>query len=43
MLPKKQRRAFAEFTRAAYDDEILGPKTTLLLQLATAAAVGCSP
>ena len=43
MLPKKQREAFDEFCGAAYDDPVLGVKTTLLVKLATAMVVGCYP
>jgi hypothetical protein len=38
-----QRRAFAEFYRSARNNEILEPKTTLMLHLAVAMAVGCYP
>ena len=43
MLPKKHREAFDHFCETAYDDGILGAKTTLLLKLATAMVVGCYP
>jgi hypothetical protein len=43
MLPKRHRAAFDGFCDAAYDDEILGTKTVIMLQLATAMAVGCYP
>ena len=43
MLPKKQREAFSDFCDVAYDGSILGPKTTLMVKLATAMVVGCYP
>ena len=43
MLPVRQHRAFESFCDAAYSDESLGAKTTLMLKLATAMAAGCVP
>ena len=43
LLPKKQKRAYAEFYRAARDNEILDARTTLMVHLAAAMAVGCYP
>lgn len=43
MLPGEQKRAFGAFYRSARKNEILDPKTTLMLLLATAMAVGCDP
>ncbi len=43
MLPREQKRAFGAFYRSAHRNEILDPKTTLMLHLATAMAVGCDP
>ena len=43
LLPTTQRRAFASLYRAARHNDILDSKTTLLLHLATAFAVGCYP
>ncbi len=43
MLPEQQRKAFGEFYDTVRENTILDPKTTLLLHLATAMAVGCSP
>jgi hypothetical protein len=43
MLPKKQREAFSEFYDSARYNDILEPKTTLLLHMATAMAVACHP
>jgi hypothetical protein len=43
MLPKKQKAAYTDFYDSARYNEILEPKTTLMLHLATAMAVGCYP
>lgn len=43
MLPKRQRETFDDFCESAYNGAILGEKTTLMLKLATAMAVGCYP
>lgn len=43
MLPEQQQKAFGEFYDTVRENAILDPKTTLLLHLATAMAVGCSP
>lgn len=43
LLPKKQKRAYAEFYRSARHNETLGSKTTLLIHLSAAMAVGCYP
>ncbi len=43
MLQKRQQEAFGAFYDTARENEILDPKTTFLLHLATAMAVGCSP
>jgi hypothetical protein len=43
MLPKKQHEAYSGFYDAARYNEILEPKTTLMLHLASAMAVGCYP
>ena len=43
MLPEKQQNAFGEFYDTVRHNEILEPKTTLLLHLAAAMALGCSP
>jgi hypothetical protein len=42
-LPKKQKRAFAEFYRSARNNEILDARTTLIIHLASAMAFGCYP
>jgi hypothetical protein len=43
LLPRRQKRAYAEFYRSARQNEILDGKTTLLIHLAAALAVGCYP
>jgi hypothetical protein len=43
MLPKKQKEAFSEFYDSARYNEILEPRTTLLLHMAAAMAVACYP
>ena len=43
MLPTKQHQAYSDFYDAARYNEILEPKTTIMLHLATAMAVACSP
>jgi hypothetical protein len=43
MVSDKQKKAFEDFYDAARNNEILEPKTTLMIHLATAMAVGCYP
>ena len=43
MLPEQQRKSFGEFYDTVRENTILEPKTTLLLHLGAAMAVGCSP
>jgi hypothetical protein len=43
MLPEKQKNAYTEFYNTARFNEILEPKTTLMLHLASAMAIGCYP
>ncbi len=43
MLPTKQKRAFADFYRTARQNDILEPKTTLMIHLAVAMSSGCYP
>ena len=43
MLPEKQQKAYTDFYDSARHNEILEPKTTLLIHLAAAMAVGCYP
>lgn len=43
MLPEQQQKAFGDFYDVTRNNGILEPKTTLLLHLAAAMAVGCVP
>ncbi len=43
MLPKKQLEAFGAFYDSARHNDILDPKTTYLIRMGAAMAVGCSP
>ena len=43
MLPEKQLAAYREFYDAARHNDILDERTTLMVHLATALAVGCDP
>lgn len=43
MLPDIHEKAFTDFYDSVRQNEILEPKTTLLIHLATAMAVGCQP
>ena len=43
MLPEKQQESFGEFYDTVRHNGILEPKTTLLLHLGAAMALGCSP
>ena len=43
MLPEKQLKAYNDFYDSARYNEILEPKTTLMVHLASAMAVGCYP
>jgi len=43
MLPKRQRKAYDGFYDAARHNEVLEPKTTLIVHLAAAMALGCYP
>ena len=43
MLPREQRRAYAAFYRSARNNDVLEPKTTLMIHLAAAMATGCYP
>jgi serine phosphatase RsbU (regulator of sigma subunit) len=43
MAPEKQMKAFDEFYNTSRNNKILDSKTTLLIQMATAMAVGCYP
>jgi hypothetical protein len=43
LLPEKQKNKYREFYDSARYNDILEPKTTLMLHMATAMAVGCYP
>ena len=43
MLPKKQKKAYTDFHNSARYNEILEPKTTLMIHLATAMVLACYP
>ena len=43
MLPEQQQKAFGDFYDTVRHNAILDPKTTLLLHLGAAMALGCSP
>ncbi len=43
MLTSKQEQAFNEFQNVIRNNDILEPKTTIMLHLAAAMAVGCYP
>jgi len=43
MLPEKQNNAYTDFYNSTNSHEILDSKTTLMIQIAAAMAVGCYP
>lgn len=43
MLPKKQNKTYTEFYNSANSNDILDSKTTLMIHLAAAMALGCYP
>lgn len=43
MLPKNQKARFSDFYNSASQNEVFDPKTTLMLHLAAAMALGCVP
>jgi hypothetical protein len=43
MLPDKQKKAYRSFYDSARKNDILDPKTTLLIHFAAAMAFGCYP
>ncbi len=43
MLPSKQQKAFAHFQNTALFNDVLDEKTTIMIHLAAAMAVGCYP
>ena len=43
MMSLEQAKAYREFYNSARGNDVLDPKVTLMLHLAAAMAVGCSP
>jgi len=43
LLPEKQKANYRAFYDSARYNDILDPKTTLMLHLASAMAIGCYP
>jgi hypothetical protein len=43
VLPEKQKTKYREFYDSARYNDILEPKTTLMLHMASAMAIGCYP
>ena len=43
MLPREQQAAYARFYRSARENDVLDPKTTLLLHYGAALAFACYP
>jgi len=43
MLPEKQKQAYSAFYDSARNNDILDPKTTLLIHFASAMAFACYP
>jgi hypothetical protein len=43
MLPKKIEKAYTAFFAAANKNNILGQKTTIMIQLAASMAIACYP
>ena len=43
MLPEKQKKTYTDFYKSARQNEVLEPKTTLMLHLAAAMAFACYP
>ncbi len=43
MLPEKQKKAYEDFYESASHNDILDSKTTVMVQMATAMALGCYP
>ncbi|ACM20834.1 hypothetical protein Geob_2481 [Geotalea daltonii FRC-32] len=43
MLSEQHQKKYADFYYSARNNDILDPKTTLLIHLGTAMALGCSP
>ncbi len=43
MMPKQVNQSFADFRKAVVNNGIIDPKTTFMIQMAAAMAVGCYP
>ncbi|SPF43666.1 conserved hypothetical protein [Syntrophobacter sp. SbD1] len=43
MMPKQVKLSFADFRDAAVNNGIIDPKTTFMIQMGAAMAVGCYP
>lgn len=43
MLPEKQGKAYTNFYDSTRLNEVLAPKTTVMIQMASAMAFGCYP
>jgi len=43
LLPEKQKSTYRQFYDSARNNDILAPKTTLMLHMAAAMAIGCYP
>jgi hypothetical protein len=43
MLPEEQLKAYNDFYDSAHLNDILEPKTTLMIHLAVSMAIGCYP
>jgi len=43
MLPAKQANAYDSFSESTAQNEVLDRKTTVMIQLAAAFAIGCYP
>lgn len=43
MLPSQQKKAYVDFYNSARSNEILEPKVTLMIHLASAMALSCYP
>ena len=43
MLPPEQKKRWEAFFAATEDGTVLGPKTTVMIQLAAAMVAGCHP
>ena len=43
MLPERQQKTFGDFYDAVRDNGVLDPKTTLLIHMGAAMALGCTP